>query len=305
MTFLGASFPQTDIGSDPAAIRDWAIGVEEIGFDYLLVYDHVLGARPGHPDIAGSRFHFTSESMVHEPLVLMGYVAAITRHVELVTAVIILPQRQTALVAKQAAEIDVLSGGRLRLGVGLGWNPVEFEALGEEFSNRGQRIEEQVDVLRLLWTQELVTFHGRWHTITDAGLNPLPVQRPIPIWFGAESDRAIERAGRMGDGWIALGRPDVDNERRIGLLRAAAERAGRDLDALQIVGAVRAREATTPHDWRAELAGWQRLGATHVTVNASVAGLWSVGAHLEALRRVHQALSQVPSPLAGEERERG
>lgn len=274
MTLLGASFPQAEIGADPAAIRDWAVGVEELGFDYILVYDHVLGARPGHPAIDGSRFHFTSKNLVHEPMVLFGFVAAITRRVELLTAIVILPQRQTALVAKQAAEIDVLSGGRLRLGVGLGWNPVEFEALGEDFSTRGQRMEEQIEVLRLLWTQELATFKGRWHTITDAGLNPLPVQRPIPLWFGAESHRAIERAGRIGDGWIALGRPDADNERRVGVLRGAAQRAGRDPQALQIVGAVRARDATTPDEWRAELAGWNRLGATHVTVNAAVEGRW-------------------------------
>ena len=136
-----------------------------------------------------------------------------------------------------------------------------------------------------------MTFRGRWHTITDAGLNPLPVQRPIPIWVGAETDRAIERAGRIGDGWIALGRPDADNERRDGLLRAAAQRAGRDPAGLQIVGAVRGRSGTTPDDWRAELDGWQRLGATHVTVNAATAGQWDVVAHLEALHRVHQALS--------------
>ncbi len=290
MTLLGASFPQAEIGSDPAAIRDWSVGVEELGFDYILVYDHVLGARPGHPAIDGSRFHFTSKNLVHEPLALFGFFAAITLRVELVTAIIILPQRQTALVAKQAAEIDVLSGGRLRLGVGLGWNPVEFEALGEDFSTRGRRMEEQVEVLRLLWTQELVTFKGRWHTITDAGLNPLPVQRPVPIWVGAESDRAIERAGRIGDGWIALGRPDADNERRVGLLRAAAQRAGRDPATLQIVGAVRTRGVPSPDDWRAELDGWNRLGATHVTLNASVEGGWNVPAHLEGLGRVREEL---------------
>jgi alkanesulfonate monooxygenase SsuD/methylene tetrahydromethanopterin reductase-like flavin-dependent oxidoreductase (luciferase family) len=167
---------------------------------------------------------------------------------------------------------------------------VEFEALGEDFSTRGQRMEEQIEVLRLLWTQELVTFSGRWHTITDAGLNPLPVQRPIPIWIGAETDRAIARAGRLGDGWIALGRPDADNERRVGLLRAAAQDAGHDPTGFHIVGAVRAREGTAPDDWQAELAGWSRLGATHVTLNAAVAGQWSVAAHLSALSRLSQAL---------------
>lgn len=290
MLLLGASFPQTEIGTDPAVIRDWAVAVEDMGFAYVLVFDHVLGARPGHPALAGSRFSMTYQSLVHEPFVLFGYLAAVTRRVELVSGIVILPQRQTALVAKQAAEVDVLSGGRLRLGVGLGWNAAEFEALGEDFHTRGRRAEEQVAVLRLLWTQELATFRGRWHTLTDVGLNPLPVQRPIPIWFGVEHDRALERAGRIGDGWIALGRPDADNTRRVALVRAAAERAGRDPAALTIVGAIGLRD-TTPDDWRRDAEGWQRLGASYVTVNTQRAGYPSIAAHLEALQRAHQTLA--------------
>ncbi|HEY7062852.1 MAG TPA: LLM class F420-dependent oxidoreductase [Chloroflexota bacterium] len=293
MTMLGASFPQTEIGTDPAAVRDWAVAVEAMGLGYVLAFDHVLGARPGHPALAGMRFGFTSESLVHEPFVLFGYLAALTRRVELVSGIVILPQRQTALVAKQAAEVDVLSGGRLRLGVGLGWNCVEFEALGEEFHNRGRRVEEQVEVLRLLWTEELVSYRGRWHTIDDAGLHPRPVQRPIPIWFGVEDDRAVERAGRIGDGWIALGRPDAENARRAALLREAAARAGRDPAALRIVGPIGLRGDTTPDDWRRACEGWQRLGATHVTVNTLNAGCPSVAAHLEALDRVRQVLARL------------
>ena len=290
MIALGASFPQTEIGADPAVIREWTLAVEEMGFGYILAYDHVLGARPGHPALVGSRFGFTSKSMVHEPLVLFGYIAALTRRVELVSGILILPQRQTAVVAKQAAEVDVLSGGRLRLGVGLGWNSVEFEALGEEFHTRARRMEEQIEVLRLLWTEELVTFHGRWHTINDAGLNPMPVQRPIPIWFGAEDDRALERVGRLGDGWIALGRPDEATERRVRLVRQSAERAGRDPAAIQLVGGIGSRSGPTPDDWRRDLDAWRRLGATHLTVNTMNAGHPNVAAHLEALDRVRRAL---------------
>ena len=290
MVLLGASFPQTEIGADPAAIRDWAVGVEQMGFDYILAYDHVLGARPGHPALAGSRYGFTSASMVHEPMMLFGYLAAITQRVQLVSGIIILPQRQTALVAKQAAEVDVLSGGRLRLGVGLGWNSVEFEALAMDFHTRGRRIEEQIEVLRLLWTQELVTFGGRWHTITDAGLNPLPVQRPIPIWFGSTHDRAMERAGRIGDGWIALGRPDSENGRRVDLLRESARGAGRDPALVQIVAGVGAR-GDTADDWRRDAEAWQRLGATHLTVSSLRGVVYeNLAERLDVLNRVREAL---------------
>ncbi|MER3404742.1 MAG: hypothetical protein C4289_05905 [Chloroflexota bacterium] len=197
---IGAIFPQTEIGADPVAIRDYAQAVEELGYAHLVAYDHVLGANTETPERRGRRWPYTFQHQFHEPLVLFGYLAAITRRIGLVTGILILPQRQTALVAKQAAEVDVLSSGRLRLGVGLGWNEVEYEALGENFHNRGRRIEEQVTVLRALWTQPLVTFHGRWHHITDAGINPLPVQRPIPIWMGGTDERVLRRIARMADG---------------------------------------------------------------------------------------------------------
>jgi probable F420-dependent oxidoreductase len=289
MVLVGASFPQAEIGTDPAVIREWTVGVEQIGFDYILAYDHVLGARPGHPALEGSRFGFTHRNLVHEPLALFAYMAALTQRVELVSGIIILPQRQTALVAKQAAEVDVLSGGRLRLGVGLGWNPVEFEALGKDFHTRGRQIEEQVEVLRLLWTQELVTFAGRWHTITDAGINPVPVQRPIPIWFGAADDRAIERAGRIGDGWMALGRPGPENAHSVEVLRESAERAGRDPSALAILGGI-GRRGTSADDWRRDAEEWQRLGATHLTVASALGGDASVSDRLDALRQVREAI---------------
>src|SRR5271170_6157353 len=187
---LGAVFPQTEIGSDPADVRRWATTVEDLGYDHILAYDHVLGAgtdtRPGWQG-------YTSDTLFHEVFVLYGYLAAVTSRVELVTGVLILPQRQTALVAKQAAEVDVLSGGRLRLGIGVGWNPVEYEALGLPFANRGSRQAAQIDLLRRLWTEELVDFKGEYDAIPHAGLNPLPVQRPIPIWIGGGAEAVVKR----------------------------------------------------------------------------------------------------------------
>ena len=196
---LGAVFPQTEMGSDPAIALDLAQAVEESGFDHLLAYDHVLGAsHDREPKLMGP---YTEESLFHEPFVLFGFLAAATSRLELVTGVLILPQRQTALVAKQAAEVDVLSGGRLRLGVGVGWNYVEYEALNEEFSDRGRRQEEQIEVLRRLWEEPLVSFKGRYHEIDRAGILPMP-GRKIPIWFGGLSTVAYERAARLGDGFI-------------------------------------------------------------------------------------------------------
>src|SRR5579864_3397066 len=195
---IGVVFPQTEIGNDPIAIRDYAQAVEDLGYQHVLAYDHVLGAGLAHrPNWQGP---YTSETPFHEVFVLFGYLAAVTHKVELVTGILIVPQRQTALVAKQAAQVDILSQGRLRLGVGIGWNEVEYEALGEDFHTRGARSGEQITVLRLLWTQPVVDFKGRWHHIPEAGINPLPVQRPIPIWLGGEADAVLERVGTMGDG---------------------------------------------------------------------------------------------------------
>src|SRR5664280_2258458 len=194
---VGVVFPQTEIGPDVGALRAYALRVEELGDAHLLAYDHVLGADPRvHQGWEGP---YDVSTTFHEPFVLYGYLAAITS-LELVTGIIILPQRQTALVAKQAAEVDLLTGGRFRLGIGLGWNAVEYEALGQDFSTRGKRVEEQVALLRRLWTDETVTYHGTYEHVTGAGLAPRPVQRPIPIWFGAQTPAAYRRVGRIADG---------------------------------------------------------------------------------------------------------
>jgi probable F420-dependent oxidoreductase len=181
---FGVVFPQTEIGADPGAVREYVQAAEDMGYSYIFIADHVLGADSGHHQHVANSY-YTHHSVIHEQLVTLGYISAITRKVDLITGILILPQRQTALVAKQAAEIDVLSGGRLKLGIGVGWNHVEYEALGQDFRTRGRRCEEQIEVLRALWTQEVVNFEGRWHRITHAGINPLPLQRPIPIWLGA------------------------------------------------------------------------------------------------------------------------
>ena len=195
---IGAVFPQLEIGADPKVVRDWATTVEDAGYNHVLAYDHVLGADPANrPGWTG----YTDKSLFHEVFVLFGYLAGITTELELVTGVLVLPQRQTALVAKQAAEVDVLSGGRLRLGVGIGWNHVEYQALGVPFRQRGALLEEQVDVLRRLWADPVISYDGKYHEIEEAGLNPLP-GREIPIWFGGSADAVLRRTGRIGDGWM-------------------------------------------------------------------------------------------------------
>jgi probable F420-dependent oxidoreductase len=281
---IGVVFPQTEIGVDPGVVRDFAIAAEELGYKHILAYDHVLGANPASR--LGWRPPYTHKSPFHEPFVLFGYLAALTKAIELVTGIIVLPQRQTALVAKQAAALDVLSGGRLRLGIGIGWNSVEYEALGANFKDRGARSEEQVQLMRRLWTEELVTFEGRWHKITDAGLNPLPVQRPIPVWFGGTDDRALRRLARLGDGWFPLLAPDEKCRAAIERVAAYAREAGRDPREIGIEG--RITYGQDPDSWLATVESWQKLGATHLSINTMNSGL-ATAAHIDAIRRFREA----------------
>jgi probable F420-dependent oxidoreductase len=292
---LGATFPQTESGTDPAAIRDYAQAVEQMGFDYILAYDHIVGANPNRPGWEGGR-PYSHESLFHEPFVLFGFLAGVTQRVGLTTGVIILPQRQTVLVAKQAAAVDVLSGGRLRLGVGIGWNEVEYEALGMDFHTRGPRVAEQIRLMRRLWTQPLVTFAGKWDGIADAGLNPLPIQRPIPIWIGAAqnpataTDVVLRRIGRLADGWMLVSPAGPHVEESWARIRHFAEQAGRDPAALGLQGGLRYGDGDLDRV-RQEFETWQRLNATHVCVNTMGAGLQSPADHVDALRRVMEALS--------------
>jgi probable F420-dependent oxidoreductase len=282
---IGVVFPQTEIGQDPAVIRDYAQAVESMGYTHILAFDSVVGANPDRP--GGWDSQFTYRHAFHEPFVLFGFCAAVTRRIELVTGIIILPQRQTALVAKQAAEVDVLSGGRLRLGIGVGSNAVEFEALGESFGNRGRRVEEQLEVMRLLWTRELVTYAGRWHRMPDAGINPLPVQRPIPIWMGGDSEVVIRRMARLADGWITLPsfRPGPAAQATIDRLHGLIREAGRDPAAFGIEA--RMALATTPVEQRAkDIATWRAMrGITHLCVNTMGLGLPGPEEHVRTLER--------------------
>jgi probable F420-dependent oxidoreductase len=259
-----------------------------MGLSHVVVYDHVLGADPSaRPGWSG----YTSADAFHEPFVLFGYLAALTTKVEVVTGVIILPQRQTALVAKQAAEVDVLSGGRLRLGVGVGWNPVEFEGLNEDFHTRGARSEEQIAVLRALWREPVVTYHGRWHHIEAAGLNPLPPRRDIPIWIGARRDLTLRRVARIGDGWMPQGCPDEQMRASVDQLYRYAEEAGRSRDDVGLEARLDMR-SVPESDWRAFADGWLAIGATYLGINTMGLGLTSTDAHLARLRQVTDALGE-------------
>jgi probable F420-dependent oxidoreductase len=287
---IGVVFPQTEIGTDPYFIKDYGQTAEELGFSHILAYDHVIGANPAsRPNWKPPYSHLDS---FHEPLVLFGYLAGATKKIEFVTGIIILPQRQTVLVAKQAVALDVLSGGRLRFGVGIGWNPVEYEALGADFSNRGRRSEEQIDVMRQLWTQQLVNFEGRWHKITDAGINPLPIQRPIPIWFGGSDERALRRIAKLGDGWFPLVGPDEKCRQMIEKIRSLAKDAGRNPDAIGVEGRV-SFGTGLPEAWSKDLQAWQSLGATHVSFNTMKAGLNSASAHIEAMRHFSKVMANI------------
>ena len=289
---IGAVFPQTEIGDDPTVIRAWARAVEDMGYRHILAFDHVLGAGVGtRPGWRG----YTSEDAFHEPFVLFGYLAAVTSEIELTTGVLVLPQRQTALVAKQAAEVDVLSGGRLRLGVGVGWNQVEYDALGESFTDRGVRGEEQVELLRALWADSAITFDGRWHRVDNAGIKPLPVRRRIPVWFGGNADAMLRRVGRVGDGWLPQRAPDETARRMLERVREYATAAGRSAE--EIGFEPRLTLARVPAaDRPGFVAGWRDLGATHLCVNTMGLGLAHPDEHIRVLREVLRTLEPVVRP---------
>jgi len=278
---IGVVFPQTELGGDVGAVRAYAQGAESLGFTHVLAYDHVVGADPAvYPGWDGP---YDLHTTFHEPFVLFGYVAAVTS-LELVTGIIIAPQRQTALLAKQAAEVDLLAQGRFRLGLGIGWNKVEYEALGQDFHVRGRRLDEQMGLLRRLWTEPSVTHHGAFDHIKGAGLAPLPVQRPIPIWLGAQSPVAYRRVGRSADGWFPQISPGPELDDALAVIAETATAAGRDPAAIEMEGRVSWRGDTDQLGER--LGHWQQAGATHVSVNTMQAGLDTVDDHLRALAEV-------------------
>ena len=282
---IGVVFPQTELGGDPGAVREFATAVSELGYAHIAVFDHVIGADPAvHRGWNGP---YDVNTTFHEPFVLFGYLAALTP-LELVTSILILPQRQTVLVAKQAAEIDLLTQGRLRLGVGLGWNEVEYEALGQNFSNRGARLTEQVALLRRLWTETSVTVDGDHEHVTGAGIAPLPVQRPIPVWIGARADVALRRAGRIADGWFPMDPPGPGLARSTAIVQAAAVEAGRDPSTLGMEGRISVgSDGAAPIDH--QIAAWREAGATHLSINTMRAGFATVDEHIAALSAASQA----------------
>ena len=283
----GVVFPSPEIAADPAMIRDYAQTVEGLGYEHLLTFDHVLGAgRTTRPDWNGPYDHTIK---FHEPFVLMGFLAGVTKTLEMVTGIIILPQRETALVAKQAAEVDVLTQGRLRLGIGIGWNPVEFEALNKDFTTRGRRLAEQIEVLHALWSNDLITYEGSEHKIIDAGINPLPVQRPIPIWGGAFRPVAIERVCKLMDGYFPRMPMDDKVERRMARVFQYLDEFDRDRATFGIDATVYCT-GDDVDKWLRDAERWQKMGATHISVQTISQGYTSWQQHLNAIRRFKEGL---------------
>ena len=284
---IGVVFPQTEFPPDPGAVHEYAQTAEALGYSHIVAYDHVLGANPDRP--GGWSGPYTNRSSFLEPFSLFSFLAGFTARIGFAPGVIILPQRQTALVAKQAATLDVLCSGRLRLGIGLGWNAVEYQALGMSFQDRGRRVEEQVALLRALWTQPLVTFNGRWHAVDDAGLNPLPVQRPIPLWFGGMAPAALRRMARLGDGWMTNARTPQDAAPLLSLLRDELAQASRPSATFGLEARLQFADGQADA-WHALREGWRSVGATHLALNTMGCGLDTPAGHIAALRRFAEAL---------------
>lgn len=278
---IGVVFPQIEVEPDVAAIRDFAQTVAELGFSHVLAYDHVLGANPQRPGGWRGPYHY--EHPFYSPFLLFSYMTAVSPALEFVTGILILPQRETALVAKQAATLDVLCGGKLRLGVGTGWNKLEYVALNQNFHTRGKRQEEQIELLRRLWTEPLVQFEGRWHTIPDAGLNPLPVQRPIPIWFGGQAEPVLRRAARLGDGWLPNTRTVAQTQPMLDSLWRYLEQEGRDPAQFGLEPRLNYGDGDAD-SWSEAMAAWRQAGATHLSFNTMYKG-FNMQQHLAALQQ--------------------
>lgn len=291
---FGVTFPQTEIGTDPETIARFARRAEEVGFGHLLCYDHVLGADADRE--GGWDGPYDHRDRFHEPLSLFGFLAGETDAIELVTGILVLPQRQTALVAKQAAQVDVLSGGRLRLGVGLGWNPLEYVALGESFEDRGARIEEQVAVLRRLWTENPTGFDGEFHELPDVGINPLPVQQPIPVWMGGRADPVLDRIARLADGWIPLQPPAAGTADRLETLHEYARAEGREPDDVGVHGSI-AFDTDETASLVERVESWRALDADYLAVNTMGQGRRPED-HVEALDRFAAAMADAGIDLS-------
>jgi probable F420-dependent oxidoreductase len=261
---LGTVFSHPQMGNDPAAWKDFAQAVEGAGFNHIVAAEHVAGGSPER--LAGERVH-TYEEVYHDPFVLFSFLAGVTRTIEFGTAILILPQRQTFVVAKQAADLDIVSNGRLRIGIGSGRNWMEYEVLGVPFEDRGRRMQEQVEVLRRLWTEELVTYRGKYHDIDRMGINPLPVQRPIPIWMGSYTrvvEHVVKRIARIADGWIPQFPPNDDFRALMERFRGYAREAGRNPDDINIECGARITTGEDPEGWLNTAQAYKDIGATHL-----------------------------------------
>jgi len=282
---ISAWFPTRDIGTDPVRIRDWAQAAEELGYDHIEVPDHVFGATARD----GWSPRYNEQDAFHETFVTLGFLAGVTTTIGLASGVLILPQRQTGVVAKQATQVDILSGGRLRLGVGVGWNHVEYEALNEDWKSRGTRQREQVEVLKKLWCDDLVTYQGRFHQFTEVNITPRPVQRPIPVWFGGSSDAVVKRAAQIGDGWMPIMAPDHEAEAKLEQLRNHLSDCGRDTSAFGIEGWLRMDKAD-PDEWSVAAEGWRKLGADIVMLYPMYR-IPNFDDQIETLRRFKEVVS--------------
>ena len=282
---LGVVLPTVELGPDPVVIREYAQAAQALGFTHLVIQDHVLGVDP--------RIHkgwsrpYTNKTLTPDPFIQIAFLSTAVPGMEMVTGVVVLTQRQTVLVAKQAAEVDIMTGGRFRLGVGIGWNNVEYQALGEDFTTRGVRSEEQVELMRTLWTQPSITFNGKWHQVDAAGINPLPVQRPIPIWFGGASDAVLKRTARIGDGWITSPQVQTYEENRAMLdrLYGFAEEVGRDPASIGIEGRIELVDHPTEQDVLRAYREWRAMGVEIVTLSTRAAGLDSPQQQVDALKK--------------------
>jgi probable F420-dependent oxidoreductase len=295
---LGIALPLVDIHGEPSTVRDFAQAAEGLGYHHLGAPDHVLGANVANRPDWGNRN--TSKDFFHDPFVLFGFLSACTRTIGFSTQVLILAQRQTALVAKQVASLDVLSGGRFRFGIGVGWNPIEFVGLNENFHNRGKRSEEQVEVMNALWRDQHVIFKGKWHTIEDAGINPRPKAGKIPLWFGGHADVTLRRTAKWGDGWIMLAHArGKEAETAFETLRNYVKEEGRDPRDVGLEVWVSTAEGG-PDDWRNEFEYWKSVGVTHVTLNSTyargphkrIAGK-TMADHLKAMKDYHAAVKDL------------
>ncbi len=283
---FGAVFPHNEIGTDPGAIKAYAQGVEALGATHLLIYDHVLGADPNRA--GGWKGAYDKDVAFHEPFTTFAFVAAVTEKLEMITTVLILPQRQTVLVAKQAAQVALLSNNRFRLGIGTGWNEIEYEALNETFTNRGKRQAEQVELMRRLWREDTLTYRGDYHTISGASINPRP-SRPIPIWFGGSAPKLLERCGQLGDGWIPLMGANDAARQCVDTLRRSREAAGLSFEGFGIQAQAQ-YSGGNPDRWATHAAKWRDIGATHLAIATHNAGPTDVHGHLA---RIEEYLSAV------------